>query len=153
VSRNVHARPIALADIDLKWLVGQVMIEYAFSEPDLWTVSFSGGGQLATQSSWRVLAAARMVVSSADHGHRFGGPEPTDAAALASQATSASAVVAARVGASAPDLELRLENGVVLQVLALSSGYECWQLTDPSGVAIVVNGSRDAATWTDTVRS
>ena len=55
-------------------------------------------------------------------------------------------VIVARVRDGAPDLEVRLSNGLVLEVLTLSAGYECWQTCDPSG-RCVVSGGRDASTW------
>ena len=145
----VHANPVPLASLDFGWIVGRSIANYSFHEPDLWSLSFSGGGRLQTQSPWRALAAGCVVASSADHGHKFGLPEPVDVATLASRATGESRVAEARIGNSAPDLELHLENGATLQVLALSTGYECWQVTDPAGIATVVHGDGHASSWTE----
>ena len=148
----VRARPIALSEIDLRWLAGTTIDALCFHEPDLWVLSFSGGGHLTTQSRWRILSAESLVVASGDHGRSFGLPEPLDVGELAASATSGSMVSAARIAAAAPDLELLLDNGLRLQVLADSRGYECWQVTDPSGVAVAVSGSGVASTWFDQAR-
>jgi hypothetical protein len=90
-----------------------------------------------------------MATCSDDHGHRFGLPAPVDAAAAARAAMAGATIVDARVRDGAPDLVLRFENGVTLELLALSSGYECRQTRDPSGRCLVVSGSRHASTWTE----
>lgn len=144
-----HPKPIDLSSLDLHWLLGRSVAAYSFSEPDLWVLSLSGGGSISTESVWRLLTLDGMAVSSADHGHPLGLPAPVDAAALAMLVTSTSPIVAARVDPRAPDLIVQFENKSVLQVLATSTGYECWQVCDPSGACTVVDGHRNASTWTE----
>ena len=138
-----------MSEIDLGWLAGASIDSFRFNEPDMWVIFFSGGGRLETQTRWRILSAESLVVASGDHGQSFGLPEPLDAVGLAVSATSGSTVSAAHIDAAAPDLELLLDNGLRLQVLADSRGYECWQVTNPSGVAVAVAGSGAASTWFD----
>jgi hypothetical protein len=143
---------IDLSSIDLRWILGSSVASYSYFEPDFWVLSLSGGGSISTQSVWRLLMSDGMAVSSADHGHPFGLPAPVDAAARALLVTSTSVIVEAHVDPRAPDLLAQFENGAVLQVLATSIGYECWQVCEPSGACTVVDGSRNASTWTEARR-
>ena len=140
----VHGRRIPLAEVDLSWLVGTAITTFRFHPPFFWVISFSSGGSISTDSDWRILSADCMVVSSVDHAQSFGLPEPLDSGALASSATRMATVSAVYVADSAPDLELSLDSGLRFQVLAVSRGYECWQVADPSGVVVVVDGDRNA---------
>ncbi len=144
----IHTKRIDLSSVDLRWMLGRSVVAYSFSEPDFWVISLSGGGSISTQDVWRLMTPARMAVSSVDHGHQFGLPEPVDAAARAMLETSSSVIVEAHVDDRAPDLLVQFENGSVLQVLATSTGYECWQVSEPSGACTVVDGCRNASTWT-----
>jgi hypothetical protein len=149
----IEGKPCRLEEEDFGWMVGRSIAALDFAEPESWWFGFSGGGQVATHGgAWRLFSAERPVISSCGHGQRFGRSEPVDAIAAARNATRDALVVSARVRAGAPDLEVRLSNGLVLEVLALSAGHECWQARDPSGRCVVVHGSRDAATWQEAER-
>lgn len=144
----VRTQPARLEDEDFRWMVGRSITEIDFAEPDSWWLRFSGGGQLSTHHGvWRLLAEGPMVVSSEDHGHQFGLPEPVDVVGESLDALRGSRVNTVRVRDGAPDLELCLSNGLVLEVLALSMGYECWETRDPAGRCVVVSGSRTASVW------
>jgi hypothetical protein len=88
-----------------------------------------------------------MLVCSNDHGHPFGLPAPFDALARARSALGAARVTEVKIRNAAPDLVIRFDNGVVLELLVLSSGYECWETSDASGRCVTTNGNRDASTW------
>ena len=74
-------------------------------------------------------------------------PEALDATARALAAVRDRRVARVNVRSTAPDLVIELDGGVVLEILALSVGYECWQTCDRSGRSVVVSGSRHASTW------
>jgi len=119
-----------------------------FAEPGSWWFELSGGGAFSTHGgTWRLSSLERMLACSDDHLHPFGLPAPFDALRTARDALGNARVVGARVRDHVPDLEIRLSNGLILEVLALSAGYECWETCDPAGRCVVVNGSRDASTW------
>ena len=96
---------------------------------------------------------ASMVVCSQDHGHPFGLPAPGDAVGAALSAPRGARIERVRVRDGAPDLELHFSNRLTLEVLALSAGYECSEVRDPSGRCVDVTGSRDASTWQEPTHS
>ena len=150
----IHTTRTQLENEDFGWLVGRSLSSLRFAEPGSWWFDFASGGQIATHGGvWRLLASDELVATSADHGHLFGLPAPVDAVHEATTAMRNAHVIAARIRDGAPDLEVRLSNGLTLEVLVFSSGYECWETTDPSGRCVVVSGRRDASTWQRESRS
>lgn len=144
----IHAHATRLEDEGFGWLAGLSIVEIEHAEPSSWWFRLSKGGELSTHGGvWRLQSPERLVVASEDHGHAFGLPAPLDAPRAARTALHGAHVLEARVRAGAPDLELRLSNGLMLELLALSSGYECWQVCDPAGRCVVVSGSRAASCW------
>jgi hypothetical protein len=149
VGNIIHTTRIDLSKVDFAWMLGRTVDAYSFYEPCLWTMTLSGGGSMSTEAIWRVSSLTDLIASSTDHGHQFGLLSPVDAAARAREATSSSAIVGVEVRAAAPDLVMRFANGAVLEVLATSCGYECWQIKGPTGTCTVVDGCRNASTWND----
>jgi hypothetical protein len=148
MTRHIVAESTALLREDFSWMEGRSFLTIVFHEPALWLFGLSGGGNLSTATgTWRVVRDNSVLVSSEDHGHSFGLPAPVDSAAEATAATLNATIRSARLGSGAPDLEIILTNGVRLEVLALSRGYECWQVSDPSGRCVVVHGSGHASAW------
>ena len=144
---TISAKPVDVSSIDLSWLVGRSVSSCSFSAPDFWMIALSGGGHVSTQSIWRLLTVGGMPVCSEDHGQQFGLPAPVDAAASAMSELSTAVIIEASINSSAPDLLLRFESGRALEVLATSTGFECWQVCSPSGLCTVVSGNRSASAW------
>ncbi len=135
---------------DLAWIVGTTVRELTFAEPHSWYFRLSNGGLCTCDAgTWTLEAPQGIVASSDDHGHPFGLSEPFDARAVAMKALDGERVVRASVAAGRPDLILEFAKGLTLAVLALSIGYECWQLRDPNGRNLAVTGGRVASTWQD----
>jgi hypothetical protein len=146
----VVAVPVQLGNELVQWLVGQSVDDVKFAEPGSWWLDISGGGAIAAHGgTWRLSTRDRMVASSEDHGHHFGLPAPLDAVDSLRSRIKGALVTESSIRDGAPDLVLRFDSGLVLEVLALSIGYENWEVRDPNGRCIVVHGSRDAATWQD----
>lgn len=146
----IRAEPSNLAEEKFGWLVGRSIDEVRFAEPSSWWIQFAGGGTLAMHGGvWRLIKSGSMVACSQDRGHRFGLPEPFDAVGTARTALRNARIEGARIREGAPDLELCFSGGLVLEALALSRGYESWEIRDPTGRCLVVHGSRDASTWHD----
>lgn len=146
----VVAAPVKLGNECVQWLVGRTVDDVTFADPGSWWLEISGGGVIATHGGpWRLSTPAEMVASSEDHGHRFGLPSPLDAVDSLRSRVKGSQVTESSIRDGAPDLVLRFDSGLILEVLALSVGYENWEARDPSGRCIVVYGSRNAAAWQD----
>jgi hypothetical protein len=149
----VHSKPTRLEDEEFGWMTGRSVSNVHFNEPETWSFLLSGGGAITTDGgAWRLSSSSTWVTGSQDHAQRFGHSAPIDAAELSLTALQGTRIVGARVRGGPPDLEVRFGNGLLLEVLALSSGYECWQVRDPTGRCIVVHGNRDSSTWQEPTR-
>ena len=111
-----------------------------------WFFGFSGEVSLATETFWRLINEDRIVVTSEDHGHQFGLPEPVDAASVLSSIVGRS-VEGAGIDASSGDLTIEFSGRVRLQLpyaaaMAMPRPRQ-WLATDAVGRQM--NGSDDAA--------
>jgi uncharacterized protein DUF6188 len=98
-----------------------------------------GEVNLSVDCLWRIKADGRIVLTSSDHGQRFGLPAPVDAYAEASSRLLGRRVVEARLEKDSADLLVEFDGGQRLEVFTDSSGYEPWDLTAP-GVHLVALG-------------
>jgi hypothetical protein len=98
---------------------------------------------------WRLTDAETMIVSSKDHGHQFGLPAPLDASSIVMSWTKDALVKSVEIRKGAPDLLIRFDDGVLLEILASSWGYECWEARNPEGRCVVTHGNRSASWWTE----
>ena len=108
-------------------LVGQQLLKCEVQD-QTWSFCFSGEVIVQTESSWRLVDATRVVVSSEDHGHPFGLPAPVDAVARVTIRTVDQTVTAAHISPTTGDLTIDFGGGVHIQLLQLSCGYESWRL-------------------------
>jgi hypothetical protein len=146
----IYTTPTRLEDGTFAWMVGRYVGDVRFAEPSPWWIDFAGGGSIATHGSvWRLMNSDSIVACSCDHGHTFGLQAPVDVGELARVAIGDARIERACIGERAPDLRLHFANGLVLEVLALSRGYESWETCDPDGRCFVVRGSRNVSTWQD----
>jgi hypothetical protein len=79
-------------------------------------------------------------LGSEDHNQRFGLPAPVDARETALMLIGSKPITNAVVDDGTLDIRLHLANGTTLEVLPTSSGYEAWELTDPSSHWIIAQG-------------
>ena len=63
---------------DLRWIAGNEVLSISLVEPVSWRFEFGDGTVLRVDTLWRVVTG-EVAVTSADHGHQFGLPEPVDA--------------------------------------------------------------------------
>ena len=122
---------------DLAWMLGRRIDAASFVEPTSWWFELRGGGALRADTLWRIVAAGRVEATSADHGHRFGLPEPVDSATRATRALSGSTVRRASITEDTGDVMLQFDNGARLEILTTSSGYESWSIFLPTGEEII----------------
>lgn len=109
-----------------------------------WILTFGGDITLATETLWRLIDAGRIVVTSEDHGHQFGLPEPVDAAGRLWSSVCGRTVVTASVSPSSGDLTIAFGEGTELQLLQTSSGYESWRLSVRGCETVCVGGGKIA---------
>jgi len=100
---------------------------------DLWVFHFGDAVQLSVEAPWRLLSSASILVTSEDDGRKFGLETPIDAAAKLREFLNERRVASVDVNPASSDLCLHFDNGVVLEVVNLSSAYECWTLNHKDG--------------------
>lgn len=115
------------------------------AESGLWHFEFNGEIVLTTESPWRVVSKDRVMLGSIDHGQKFGHAQEVDGSAVITSLLASSEVVQAEVIEPTGDLHIRFANGMQLQVIAVSSGYEAWQLNGPGAREVIRTGS--GKTW------
>lgn len=92
-----------------------------------WFISIGARFVIATDS-WRLIGSKSIITTSEDDGHQFGLPAPVDAEARANEALADNRIAAVEMDVRTGDCTLRFGNGLSLQILTWSSGYETWQL-------------------------
>ena len=136
-----------MSSFDLKWMVGRSIDEVTFTDPDYWLFQFATGVFVSAECPWRILDHGHIAVSSDDHKQQFGLPEPIDAAEVASDLLSPLRVTDVEVREGTADLLLSFTEDKQLQIIPFSSGYESWQVRDPSGTSIVAQGGGQLSSW------
>jgi hypothetical protein len=144
----IHGVTTNLEEESFDWMIGASVSEIAFLEPYSWRFHFSAGGSCQLDATpWRLVGAQGIVASSEDHLQGFGLPAPGDSREVALATLASTRVLDARLRENAPDLLIRFEGDLVLELLVHSRCYEGWITCDPSGRCLVVHGTRSAATW------
>jgi hypothetical protein len=90
-----------------------------------WFFSFDDGS-IATESFWRLITTHGVVVTSEDHGQKFGLPAPVDAAEVIKKEVGGKVVDQFILDEQTGDLSLHCGDKT-LQFLTTSSGYEGWR--------------------------
>ena len=114
----------------LSFLVGSQLTGVMRREHD-WVFLFASGVSVVAESShWRLVDGDKVIITDEDHGQLFGLKEPVDAASVVPAELSGATV--SRVEFSAvSDLLLPFSNGLSLQVMVSSAGFENWHAHGP----------------------
>jgi len=105
--------------------------------PDYWVFQFGSGVVLSTQSYWRVLSHDSILLTSEDDGQKYGLPTPVDAEASIRELLDNRIAARVDVDQATADFTIRFDNGMILQIVNLSSGFEAWTL-DSEGDFLIV---------------
>lgn len=135
---EVHCVNLAELDSYIKPLIGHRLmsldkIDYS------WFFVFAGDITVASESLWRLINDGRIVVTSEDHGQKFGLSEPVDAAATVLSSIAGRQVEATGISESSGDLTIEFSGRAELQLIQISSGYESWRLS-VQGTEILCTG-------------
>jgi hypothetical protein len=124
---NVLRPTSSSTTIDLSWLEERGFVSVERREYD-WVFTFDGGIPLTAECLWRLLADGVICCTSNDDGQKFGLPAPMDAAAKLDDCLRGCRIVAATMREGSLDLSLTFDNGIALELIPDSCGYEAWQL-------------------------
>lgn len=118
-------------------LEGRTLSKVEKLPPCHWVFQFGTEVVLRTESEWRVLSAEAILITSEDDGQQYGLPAPVDAQETVGRLLETRVVAKADVNQASADLAIHFDNGTVLQIVNLSSGYEAWTLTSEGDLMIV----------------
>lgn len=114
----------------LSLLAGSQLTEVTKRDYD-WAFLFGNGATLVAESShWRLVGEGRVIVTDEDHGQLFGLTEAVDAAKVVTAEIGSASVSGTELSPVA-DLLLSFSNGLTLQALIGSAGYENWHVYGP----------------------
>lgn len=134
---------------DFSWMVGRTISSVALNEPAQWSFSFGAGVGISAECPWRLLKDGRVAISSEDHLQQYGLPAPLDAAAVAADTLGSHPVVRVEIKEGTADLLLEFAGSLRLEFLPISSGYESWGATTPSGFRVIAQGGGQLSGWRD----
>lgn len=126
---------------DISWLT-QHRLERLEKLDFQWNFMFSARINLQVECLWRLLEAGRIIVTSDDHGQKFGLPAPVDSSLEVNRRIAGVGIVSARIREGSLDISIGFANDHTLEVMPVSSGYEAWQLGGNNLLLIAVGGGR-----------
>ena len=136
-----------MESFDFSWMVGRTIGEVRLNEPTQWAFSFEPGIGIGAECPWRLLRDGCVAISSEDHLQQYGLPAPLDAAAVAADTLAHHPVTAVEVRDGTADLVLQFTGGLRLEFIPISSGYESWGVTTPSGFQVIAQGGGQLSGW------
>ena len=114
-------------ELERRCVGGPLVVERLSSE---WRFHLGGSFLLHVRCLWRLLDAKGIAVASEDDGHQFGLPAPIDAQEKSNRLLHGATVTNAAMDRRTSDLRFHLSNGLVLELVTTSAGYESWQAYD-----------------------
>lgn len=128
-------------------MVGRLLNEVSFIEPVQWSFSFGPDIRIEVMCLWRIVEHGRIGLTSEDHGHKFGLPAHIDAVARGTDILSGRRVTSVQLREYTADLVISFTDDLQLEVIPTSSGYEAWQLSNPSGTIFIAVGGGEIRRW------
>ena len=107
-----------------------------------WAFRFGNGSSLTIESLWRLVSTEAIVLTSQDDGQQFGVNTTIDAASELMAKLAGQRVADVSVDRVTSDLTISFSDGLRLQVLSTSSGFEAWDLSAEGIEIIGRNGDR-----------
>ncbi|WP_200348929.1 DUF6188 family protein [Halochromatium glycolicum] len=132
---------------DFSWMVGREIAVVQLSEPDQWVFGFEASVGIGAECPWRILKNGVIAISSEDHKQQYGLAAPLDAAEVAAEILASHAISQVEVREGTADLVIKFSGGLRLEVIPISSGYESWGITAPSGYQVVAQGGGELSGW------
>ena len=129
-----------MESFDFSWMVGRTIGQVRFNEPSQWAFSFEPSIGIGAECPWRLLQGGSVAISSEDHLQQYGLPAPLDAAAVATNLLAPHPVTHVDVRDGTADLIIEFGDALRLEIIPMSSGYESWGVTTPSGFYVFAQG-------------
>jgi hypothetical protein len=105
-----------------------------------WFFTFGNDLSIATEGHWRLLTFDRIHVTSEDHGHPFGLPEPVDAAERVRSTVNGLTITNVELDSRSGDLAIQFGDASTAEFMQTSCGYESWRLFVDGDQTICLGG-------------
>ncbi|MCG3121828.1 MAG: hypothetical protein GIKADHBN_00199 [Phycisphaerales bacterium] len=128
----------------LSWLSGHRFVSATKREHD-WSFNFDRDVHFVIGCLWRLVQGETLRWTSEDDGHKYGLPAPVDATKETEALLTGAEVVSVSV-TSTDDVSVLFSNGVTLQVIPNSSGYENWNVYT-NGCQYIESGGHKIDIW------
>lgn len=136
--------------IERSWFEGMTLRTAEYSQPTIWGFAFSSGARIAVECLWRLIGPQGILLTSDDHGHKFGLTAPVDAQHELLAHVGDATVSSFRLRDITLDLSFTFSNSVTLEILPTSSGYEAWQITC-AHQHVIAQGGGQLCTYNDSL--
>ena len=115
--------------------------KFSFLEPCTWTLQFNSGAELSNFSLCRIIKEKQLLACTTDQGEWFGLGEPYSAETEMNNLISNGVVSEVSHGSCGNDLVFSFNNGISIEILSISTGYETWEYRTQEGSLYVAMGS------------
>jgi hypothetical protein len=171
MTKIIQPLAISYKDIELSWMFGRSIMGVVYQEPALryfasmaefqmaktstdsaldptiWHFTLGPDASISVEGLWRIIRHVRIVLTSDDHGRQFGLPAPIDAIAKSTELLAGRQIEAVQLREATADILIALTDGIRLEIIAASSGYESWQIRDPSGTQYFAQAGGQICRW------
>ena len=131
----------------LDWLLGRTTKSVEFLGRGSWRFRFGEKGEIQSYCPWRYILNGKIMLSSEDHGHEFGLPEPINAEVACAELLAMEVIAYGEIRADSRDIVLVFESGARLEIIPLSSGYESWEIRQSNGWGLTAQGGGNLVQW------
>ena len=128
--------------LDLSWMAGRAVREVTTFAGGCWRFAFEQWEYIQTYCLWRIVRDNRVILTSEDHGQQFGLPAPIDAGSKAMEEFASATVRAVVLREVMGDMLVEFENGLRLEIISTSAGYEAWEVIGPRECVISASGGQ-----------
>ena len=142
-----NVRYLMSGEFDFSWIVDRPIVAVRLNEPSQWVFEFEPSIGIGAECPWRILKNGSIQISSEDHLQQYGLPAPLDAAAVATNLLNSHTVTHVEILDGTTDLIIKFTDGLQLEIIPFSIGYESWSISTPSGFQIVAQGGGQLSGW------
>ncbi|WP_444921923.1 hypothetical protein ACJJID_06150 [Microbulbifer sp. CnH-101-G] len=126
-----------MSKLPLQNIVGSRIESAKFDKPSKsWLIHFANGDSLNIECMWRLIEDGCICSTSDDHDQMFGRDKPFNGEAALNEMAEHE-ILSAQCNDLVGDISIKLGEYFVLEVVAISAGYESWQYKQKGGNSFV----------------
>ena len=124
---------------------GRKIDKVIFTEPSLWSFALGDISAIGVECPWRIIKEERIVLSVEDHLQLYGLTEKIEADIEAEKLLKNESIESVVVKTGTLDIIITFKSGKRLEIIPLSSGYESWNIIEPTNTTIIALGGGELA--------